>query len=157
MPSNWIGKHPTDLIEYYNLYELPWVKQALEQALGQGGAQGLQEKNTVSQQVQSLDGLIIVMAMNETDTFSEHAIFIENEKVIGLCVTKTLPYPLPGDSQSIGFERHVVYYVLNGARGIERNHIVNIKAFDQQVHCGGQQLEEAAKRWQVVTQLLLGE
>lgn len=161
VPSNWIGKHPTDLIEYYNLYDLPWVKQALEQALGQGGAQGLQENSPVSQQVQSLDGLIIVMAKNsEAGVFSEHAIFIENEKVIGLCVAESRLYRDPGSmlpQRHIGLERHVVYYVSNDARGIKRNHVVNIQAFDQQASCGNQQVEEAAKRWQAVIQLLLPE
>jgi hypothetical protein len=30
-------------------------------------------------------------------------------------------------------------------------------AYDQQANCGNQQVEEAAKRWQAVTQLLLAE
>ncbi len=50
--------------------------------------------------------------------------------------------------------RHVVYYSLLPSHVI---HAVNIEVVDQQASCGNQQVEEAAKRWQAVIQLLLPE
>lgn len=160
--KEWLGLQSTDEVGGITLYDHPTLHDALVKMIGEEKWQNIQHDHNTPAPIEQIDGLMMVMGFDLGDLEGTgHTIFIDlaTQKVVGLCLMETLPYPMPGNADTHnmpakGFMRHVTYYVLTDK---EEVHSVEIRAYDEKTHCGNWQAEQAASHWQAVLSLLEGQ
>ncbi len=161
--KEWLGLQSPDEVGGITLYEHPSLHDALVKMIGEEKWQNIQENQEIPAPIEQIDGMMIVMGFNLDDLEGTgHTIFIDlaTQRVVGLCLMETEPYPLPGDANTYNmpvkgvFIRHVTYYVLKDNTHVHR---VDIYAYDEKTHCGNWKDKQAAEHWQSVLSLLAGE